>query len=148
MLFRSGAKSAHCTFAVSHSKSTASITLNRYNFIPSSILMSFPQELDERLVNGCLLLSVVACYIWLMSCNCKDEQKRKKWRCWRQKWLRYSKIAKEAVVRTYSKVLSRSKKRENVYAKLLNDLVAIMTHIKESLDLSPACHTMQVLNPF
>ena len=65
------------TFAVSHSKSTSIITLNRYNFIPPSMLMSFPQELDKRLVNGCLLLSVIACYIWHMACSCKDKQKRK-----------------------------------------------------------------------
>ena len=50
-------------FAVMHSMDSEFVKLHDHEFLPPSVFMTFPQHVDGRIEHGCLLLSIMVCYI-------------------------------------------------------------------------------------
>jgi len=72
--WRIGGRIIKTNFAMQHTMNTELVQLYDHEFIPGKVFMSFPQRLDKRISNGCLLLSVIACYIQTMTVNAQQYQ--------------------------------------------------------------------------
>jgi len=137
--WRIGGRISKTYFAIDHTLNTEFVKLYEHEFIPTKLFMSFPQNLDKRISNGCLLLSIVACYIQTMIVNiqkyqsntCKKGLKNKKtkgipWEAIYKRWCELAYLARPSC-RTQARGV-RSK-----ITAIIDDVIFIILHAVEQL---------------